>query len=198
MSLTFYTDEAAWQAAVSGDTIGQLTDPATMTRQQTIVQLNHDGTCCLQDIHTTQVSQTPFTSLTFTAASVMMDSGWPSPIDTEVVVDLPVGIDGFAVEGVFMPMNSHITLNGQVIVIPNPTQDYVLFPFLGVVGDITSLDFLAPDACVHCDYPFERMQFSNIVVAQGGATLAQVQEPIMWPLLMLGLVTILFVQKQRS
>ncbi len=185
-SLTFYTDEAAWQAAVSGDTIGALTSPATVTRDQVTVGLLPNGTCCTQDIYSTSITQSPFTSLSATFASVGINYGTPT-LDTNITVDLPVAIDGFAVHGVRLPMSdAGLTLNGQAI--PDPTFGFADFAFLGVVGDITSLDFQSYD-CIHCDY-MDRLIFSNIVVATGTTTIAAVTEPPVWPLLLFGAAAI--------
>jgi len=160
-ALEFYTDEAAWKQAVSNDGIEPYPGIANITRYQVTEQLFHDGTCCQPPINSTSVGVTAFTSLSGIFSSTFIDSGLPSTLDREIIIDFPIPIYGFAAYNVKLP-DVTLDLNGRLI--PSPKLGIDPFPFLGVTGEITSLDFLA-DGCPKCDDPFGNLSMSNIVVA---------------------------------
>ena len=161
-ALAFYTDETAWEQAVSNDSIEPYPGAAIITRDQITEQLFHNGTCCQPAISSTSVGATSFTSLSAHYSSVSIDSGFPTTLDQEITIDFPIPIDGFGAFNVQLPQ-FNVLLNGQAI--PSPKDGFAPFPFLGVTGEITSLEFVPGDACPRCDDPSENLLLNDIVVA---------------------------------
>lgn len=161
-SLTFYTDKAAWLAAVSGYEIGSISGFGTGTL--TTLETNSDSGCC--EI-TSRVSDRgvglPNLFYDFTQAGQRIDEFcWSIPNCTvsgttgPLTISLSQTILGFASDDARTP-DIPLTLNGEGI-------PEVLDSFLGVVGTMTSLDFEC--GCLLSD-DFGTMSLGDIVVATG-------------------------------
>jgi hypothetical protein len=174
--LTFYTDEAAWLAAVSGFTVG--TYPVDVTYTDTLVNLaifpsnapEFAGTCCIVTTPPPIFPSAPpvigpnFTQVYITFSSLNLDE-YTFPLfytlATDVVVNFPTPIYGFASSSAFRQEEfAAITFNGQA---PFPgIPDFG--GFFGVVGLINSLDI----SCMACDPEVDEntdLELYNIVVA---------------------------------
>ena len=149
--LTFYTDEAAWLAAVSGFAVG--TYPYNVTYSDTLVNValipnTPGGTCCVISTPPPIFPFAPpvigehFTSVDITFSSQELDVNCFYPtfctFATDVTVNFPTPIYGFASSSAFGRMESGgFYINGQV-----PPDK--IGPFFGVVGLIKRLIPLRP------------------------------------------------------
>lgn len=175
--LTFYTDEAAWLAAVSGYTVGAY--PHNVTYSDSLVNValiptpgsgsGFPGSCCIVSTPPPIFSYFPlilganFSSVDMTFADLGLDFFCFFPtfctFATDVTVDFPTLIYGFASANasIFLePEQGPIMLNGQAL-------PYAVGPFFGVTGLIGSLEF----TCLGCDPQsdeFAYLQLYNIVV----------------------------------
>jgi hypothetical protein len=137
--LTFYTDQTAWLSAVSGLNIAPYPFPVTRTDFLTTIKL--DPFCCIVLGHSTVTTQQQFSSFSanFTFASGCEFT--PPCVITapqEVLITFPTPISGFASNSPeFDFLFSSILLNGQ------PLPPILRDNFFGVVGPITSLDFVS-------------------------------------------------------
>ena len=188
--LTFYTDEAAWLAAVSGFTVG--TYPFDVTYSDTLVnvaltQPPPGGTCCVISTPPPVFAEFPpviganFTQvdITFSSQQLDVDCFYPRfcTFATDVEVDFPTPIYGFASSAIIFQETGGITFNGQGL-LPPFGQEYG--GFFGVVGIINSLAF----SCEPCDPKNDEnndLKLGNIVVAT-------VDEPSGFASLAIGLV----------
>jgi hypothetical protein len=168
--LTFYTDEAAWLAAVSGFKVGTYPFDVTYTDilvNVTLTRPPQGGTCCILSTPPpifaafAPVLGANFSSVDITFTSLALDGCFfPSACTfaSDVTVNFPTPIYGFASSSAFGRMESGVILiNGQEL--PSP----FIGPFFGVVGLINSVDF----SC-GCDPRIDEnldLELSNIVVA---------------------------------
>jgi hypothetical protein len=189
--LTFYTDEAAWLAAVSGFKVG--TYPFDVTYTDTLVKVAlippPPGTCCILSTPPPIFPIFPpvigvnFSSVDITFSSLALDGCLlPSACTfaTDVTFNFPTPIYGFASPNAFIRMEEGaglITFNGQAV-LPLLNGDYC--GFLGVVGLINSLDF----SCGFCPPTDDE----NASLDLPGIVVATIDEPSGFASLATGLV----------
>jgi hypothetical protein len=184
--LTFYTDEAAWLAAVSGFTVGAYLFDVTYSDSLVNVALippGPEGTCCIVSTPPPIFAEFPpviganFSSLDITFSSLGLDlCTFPvvCTFATDVTVNFPNPIYGFASSSIIRMEDGTIFINGQYL------SYLVQFSkFFGVSGLINSLDFSCD--CDPRDDDFVDLHFPGIVVAT-------VDEPSGFASLVTGLV----------
>ncbi len=153
--LAFFTNEAAWLAAVSGFNVGPYPYDVTRTDNLITVQLKPDGTCCIVTNPHTTITSDGFTSFKATFSNTAIDAGFPLTLSRNVSLAFPTPIYGFSgtTAGI---ITDPIFINGQLL--PFPTG------FFGVVGPISILDF-QPSFPVFEDDDENSVLFNDIVVA---------------------------------
>jgi hypothetical protein len=135
--LTFYTNEAAWLAAVSGFNVGPYPYDVTSTDNLITVQLKPDGTCCIVTNPHTTITSDGFTSFRARFSSIAIDDGLPLTLSRDVSLSFPTPIYGFATTSSIDEFDE-IYLNEQLLPF-NPPGFYG--GFFGVVGLTSTLDF---------------------------------------------------------
>lgn len=154
--LTFYTDEAAWLAAVTGFKVG--TYPYGVTYSDSLVNVSlipsippgGEGSCCIVSTPPPIFADfAPVIGVNFTSVDITFSSLdtnlciYPCTFTfaTDVKVDFPTPIYGFASSSAFIRTDaSEITINGQAL-------PELISPFIGVVGLINSLEFRCEGEC---------------------------------------------------
>jgi hypothetical protein len=164
--LTFYTDEAAWLAAVSGFTVGGYPHDVTYTDSLVNVALLPNDLCCIVSTPPPIFGLFPpvlgenFSSVNITFSAIALDD-CISPscpgltFATDVTVDFPIPIYGFASSSAME--DGGVFINGQAFPFP-------FFGFFGVVGLINSLDFSCA-GCLPTDDENVDLDLPGIVVA---------------------------------
>ena len=186
--LTFYTDEAAWLAAVSGFTVG--TYPYNVTYSDTLVNVAlippGTGTCCVVSTPPPiSASFAPglganFSSVDITFSSLALNNCFfPScalTFATEVTVNFPTPIYGFAATPSFIQLGpgTLITFNGQAPLEPPEGDGFF------VTGLINSLTI----ACLGCNPTFDE----NVFLDLPDIVVATIDEPSGFASLATGLV----------
>ena len=173
--LTFYTNEAAWLAAVSGFTVGAYPYDVTYTDTLVNVALTQPptgGTCCVISTPPPIFGAYPpfigpnFTQvdITFSSQQLDVDCFYPEfcTFSKDVTINFPTPIHGFASSQAFgQTQLADIYLNGQGIPFSVP-------PFFGVVGLINSLDFTSSTMPIYDE---------NVDLHLFGIVVATVDEP---------------------
>ena len=183
--LTFYTDEAAWLAAVSGFKVG--TYPFNVTYSDTLVNVAlipniPGGSCCVISTPPPIGEYAPvlgpnFTSvdITFSSQGLDVNCFFPSfcTFATDVEVNFPTPIYGFASNAFVVAEDNIISIvdqGGEGGEVPLATD-----LFFGVTGLINSLDFESSTNPIYDQNV--QLELSGIVVAtvdepSGSASLA--------------------------
>jgi hypothetical protein len=178
--LTFYTDEASWLTAVSGFTVGTYPYGVTYTGTLVNVGLLPDGGCCIVSTPPPIFSGYPpvigahFTSVDITFSSMGVDNCfYPSQCTfaTDVMVNFPTPVYGFASSASGAMVLAEISINGQELPLPSPPFNNLFF---GVTGLINSLDFTSSTNPVDDEDVFIRLP--DIVVA-GNTDFRRPQSP---------------------
>ncbi|MGH7054826.1 MAG: hypothetical protein ACREFK_11335 [Stellaceae bacterium] len=162
--LTFYTDESAWLAAVSGYNVGPYPFETIVTQHQRTYQWNsHCGYGGISESTSTE-SEEGFNSLFASFSYDYCLYPRAQTADTEVVMNFSVPIFGFSTNnfGVVDGGNVGFTLNGQTL--PGRAAGYY-DGFFGVVGPIYSLDFLCGCSSSIPTDDFERFYFQDPIAA---------------------------------
>lgn len=172
--LTFYTNEAAWLAVISGFKVGTYPFDVTYTDSLVNVALFPPpaGTCCFVSTpppfgQFAPVLGANFSSVDMTFSATGLDTCLLPVICTfvtgAVTVDFPAPIYGFASSSAFIRQEAGtITFNGQASIPPLFNGDYG--GFFGVVGLINSLNFFCA-GCIPTDDEDGALDLPGIVVA---------------------------------
>jgi hypothetical protein len=170
--LTFYTNEAAWLAAVSGFKVGTYSYGVSYSESLINVALipPFPYTCCIVSTPPPIFPFYPpvlganFTSLDITFSSVALNLCiYPCTFATDVGVNFPTPIYGFG----SLAMGEQQDGFGSILLNRQPLPfDFFIGGFFRVVGLINSLDFSC--VAISCNPTYDENNFlslQNIVVA---------------------------------
>jgi hypothetical protein len=187
--LTVYGDQASWNAAVSGLTVGPYTGGITQAVTRTTIETGPASGCatslCTIGSATTTSSGTGLSSLNYNFSFSSPCESTPGCMITstsDVLLTFSQPISGFAASAIGDSDNA-LQVNGLGTGIFNCGCSL----FFGLSGPISTLDFHVTG---FTDNP-ETLALSNIVVAT-------VPEPSTWSLIMAAIATLILYRVKKS